>query len=1045
MNWLVSTSLRLRVLVLALSIVLMIVGIRTAQRAPLDVFPEFAPPLVEVQTEAPGLSTEEVESLVSVPLENALNGTIGLKTIRSRSVLGLSSVVLILKEGTDLMAARQVVQERLSVEAPRLPAAAHAPVILPPLSSTSRLLKIGLSSKTLSQMDMTLLAKWTIRPRLMAIPGVANVAIWGQRDRQYQVLVDPDRLRTNGVTLDTVVKAVTDTAAVGAGGFVDMPNQRIAVRHRSPIESPEDLAKTTVAFRNGAPLRLGDVADVVVGFPPPIGDAVINDGPGLLLIVEKQPTGNTLEVTRNVEKALDALKPGLKELEVDPTIFRPATFIERSLDNLKDAMLIGCILVVIILVSFLFDWRTALISLLAIPLSLIAATMVLVYSGATINTMVLAGLVIAMGEVVDDAIIDVENIVRRLRLNRAAGNPRSAYWVVLSASLEVRSAVVYASLIVILVFLPVFFLEGLAGSFFRPLALAYVLAIIASLLVALTVTPALSLMLLTGATERRRESPLVRGLKAIYRAILPGIVHRPIFATLVLLVAFGATGWYVTTLGEEFLPNFQENDFLMHWVEKPGTSLEAMRRLTERASRDLRGLAGVRNFGSHIGRAEVADEVVGPNFTELWISVDPKADHAKTMAEIQKVIDGYPGLIQKDVLTYLKERIKEVLTGAGATVVVRIFGPDLSTLRDKAQEVAAAMKGITGVSDLKVDAQILVPQLDVALRPDAASRLGLTAGDVRRSATTLVKGTKVGEVYRDQKIFDVFVWGVDRVRDDVSALHTLPIESPLGTHVPLGDVAEVSVVPAPNEIKREGASRKIDVTCNVQGRDLGSVAREIEARVKELDFPREYHPEFLGEYAAREESRQRLLALSALSLLGVLLIIHSDFRTIRLTVLVFLTLPFALIGGVFGAVLGGGVLSLGSLVGFVTVLGIAARNGIMLVSHYRHLEEEEGEPFGTKLVLRGSEERLAPILMTALATGLALVPLAVAGNKPGHEIEHPMAVVILGGLVTSTVLNLFLMPALYLAFGHSRQVERPWRETEAELATIGNYEAEQSG
>jgi CzcA family heavy metal efflux pump len=1037
MNWLVSTSLRLRVLVLALSVVLMIVGIRTARRAPLDVFPEFAPPLVEVQTEAPGLSTEEVESLVSVPLENALNGTIGLKTIRSKSVLGLSSVVLILKEGTDLMAARQVVQERLSVEAPRLPAAAHPPVILPPLSSTSRLLKIGLSSKTLSQMDLTLLAKWTIRPRLMAIPGVANVAIWGQRDRQYQVLVDPDRLRANAVTLDTVVKAVTDTAAVGAGGFVDMPNQRIAVRHRSPIETPEDLARTTVAFRNAAPLRLGDVADVTIGFPPPIGDAVINDGPGLLLIVEKQPTGNTLEVTHNVEKALDALRPGLQGVEIDPTIFRPATFIERSLENLKEAMLVGCVLVVIILVSFLFDWRTALISLLAIPLSLIAATLVLVHAGATINTMVLAGLVIAMGEVVDDAIIDVENIVRRLRLNRAAGSPASPYRVVLSASLEVRSAVVYASLIVILVFLPVFFLEGLAGSFFRPLALAYVLAIVASLLVALTVTPALSLMLLRGAAERRRESPLVRGLKAIYRAMLPGIVRRPLLATLILVAAFAASGWAVVGLGEEFLPNFQENDFLMHWVEKPGTSLEAMRRITERASKDLRAIHGVKNFGSHIGRAEVADEVVGPNFTELWISVDPKADHAQTMGKIQTVIDGYPGLFH-DVLTYLKERIKEVLTGAGATVVVRIFGPDLAVLRDKAQEVAKTMEGVEGVANLKVEPQILVPQLDVSLRPDAASRLGLTPGDVRRSATTLVKGTKVGEVYRDQKIFDVFVWGVERVRGDVSSLRNLPIETPLGTHVPLGDVAEVAVVPAPNEIKREGASRRIDVTCNVQGRDLGSVAREIEARVKGLEFPREYHPEFLGEFAAREESRQRLMALAALSLLGVLLIIHADFRTARLTALVFLTLPFALIGGVFGAVLAGGVLSLGSLVGFVTVLGIAARNGIMLISHYRHLEDEEGEPFGPKLVIRGSEERLAPILMTALATGLALVPLAVAGNKPGHEIEHPMAVVILGGLVTSTVLNLFLMPALYLAFGHARPATPAWLETEDADTTAGD-------
>jgi CzcA family heavy metal efflux pump len=1040
MNWIVSTALKLRVLVLALSVVLMIVGVRAAGHAPLDVFPEFAPPLIEVQTEAPGLSTEEVESLVSVPLENALNGTIGLKTIRSKSVLGLSSVVMILKEGTDLMASRQVVQERLSVEAPKLPAAARLPVILPPLSSTSRLLKIGLSSKTLSQREMTLLAKWTIRPRLMSIPGVANVAIWGQRDTQYQVLVDPDRLRTNGVSLDALTKAVTDASAVGAGGFIDGPNQRIAVRHLSPIETPEDLARVPVAFRSGSPLMLGDVADVKIGFPPPIGDAVINDGPGLLLIVEKQPTGNTLEVTRQVEAALDALKPALKGVDVDPRIFRPATFIERSLANLSEAMIIGCVLVVVILVSFLYDIRTAVISLLAIPLSLIAAMLVIIGMGATINTMVLAGLVIAMGEVVDDAIIDVENIVRRLRLNRAAGSPQSAFQVVLNASLEVRSAVVYASLIVVLVFLPVFFLDGLAGSFFRPLALAYVLAIGASLLVALTVTPALSLMLLPGATDRHRESPLVRVLKSAYGAMLPAFTKRPGVAVSILVAAFAVTGWLVLGLGEEFMPNFQENDFLMHWVEKPGTSLEAMRRLTERASKDLRGVEGVRNFGSHIGRAEVADEVVGPNFTELWISVDPKADHSGTMAKIQHVIDGYPGLVQKDVLTYLKERIKEVLTGVGATVVVRVFGPDIATLRTKAAEVAKAVEGVEGVTDLKVEAQIVVPQLDVRLKPEAAARLGLTPGDVRRAATTLVKGLKVGELYKDQKIFDVFVWGVEKVRDDVSALNSLPVETPLGTHVPLGDVADVAIVPAPNEIKREGASRRIDVTCNVAGRDLGTVARAIEDRVREkVTFDREYHPEFLGEYAARVESQRKLLALAALSLAGVLLVIQSDFRTVRLTALVALTLPFALIGGVFGAVWGGGILSLGSLVGFVTVLGIAARNGIMLVSHYRHLEEEEGEPFGLGLVVRGSEERLAPILMTALATGLALVPLAVAGNKPGHEIEHPMAVVILGGLVTSTVLNLFLMPALYLAFGHSRtpSVGQPRRPVvEAAPATV---------
>ncbi len=680
-------------------------------------------------------------------------------------------------------------------------------------------------------------------------------------------------------------------------------------------------------------------------------------------------------------------------------------------------MAIGCALVVLILVAFLFDWRTALISLTAIPLSLIAATLVLTAMGATLNTMVIAGLVIAMGEVVDDAIIDVENIVRRLRLNRSSPRPRPAFRVVLDASLEVRSAVVYASLIVILVFVPVFFLDGLSGSFFRPLALSYVLAILASLLVALTVTPALSLLLLTGASERRRESPLVRVLKAMYRAILPPLARRPGWTLIILAAAFVATGFGVKGLGESFLPDFQENDFLMHWIEKPGTSLEAMRRVTVNVSKELRAVPGVRNFGSHIGRAEVADEVVGPNFTELWISIDPDVPHAETLAKVQAVVDGYPGLY-KDVQTYLKERIKEVLTGAGATVVVRIFGPDINKLRDKAQEAYKAMEGIPGITKLTVEPQLLVPQLDVRLKPEASARLGLTAGDIRRAATTLVKGSKVGELYREQKIFDVFVWGVDEVRNDVSKLSTLPIETPLGTHVPLADCAEIALVPAANEIKREGASRRIDVTCNIApGADLGTVAKAVQEKVNALEFEREYHPEFLGEYAAREESRQRLMALSILSLVGILLIIHADFRSVRLTALVALTLPFALIGGVAGAIWGGGVLSLGSLVGFVTVLGIAARNGIMLVSHYRHLELEEGVPFGLELVVRGSEERLAPILMTALATGLALVPLAWAGNKPGHEIEHPMAIVILGGLVTSTVLNLVLMPSLYLAFG----------------------------
>ena len=1015
LSWLISSSMRMRALVLALCAVLLVVGFRSIRKAPLDVFPEFAPPIVEIQTEAPGLSTEEVEALVTVPIENTLNGVPHVKTIRSKSVLGLSQVVLILEEGTDPLRVRQMVQERINAEARNLPAVARQPIILQPLSSMSRLMKIGIWSKTLSQRDLSVIALWTIRPKLMSVKGVANVAIWGQRDRQFHVLVDPHILRAYNVNLDMVLKASGDATVLDSGGFVDTPNQRMAIRHVSPIVEPGDLANTVVNPQSAAPVRLGQVSDVVIGSPPPIGDAVINDGPGLLLIVEKQPDANTLEVTRGVEKALEALKPGMADVEIDPTIFRPATFIERALDNLTRALLIGCGLVVLILIAFLFDWRTALISLTAIPLSLTAALLILTWAGASINTMVLAGLVIALGEVVDDAIIDVENIARRLRDPELRAS-RSAFRIVLDASLEVRSAVVYASLIVALVFVPVFFLDGLAGSFFRPLALAYVIAILASLIVALTVTPALSYLLLTNRKGERPEAPLTRVLKGTYRRALSAIIDRPYLALGMLIAAFALTAAAASRLGQEFLPNFQETDFLMHFVEKPGTSIEAMHRVTAEASKQLRRIPGVRNFGSHIGRAEVADEPVGPNFTELWISIDENANYAETVKKVEAVVYAFPGLY-RDLLTYLRERIKEVLTGSSATIVVRLYGPEMEKLREKAKEVEKAMAGVPGVVNLKVEPQVLIPQIEIRFKPDAAEAYNLTVGHIRRTATTLLRGVKVGEVYDKQKKFDVVVWGVPSTRTSLIDVQELPIDTPTGMLVRLGDVADVGIVPAANEIKRENASRRLDITCNVKDRDLASVANEIEEKVKAIPFDREYHPEFLGEHTARKESSQRLYALAALALLGIVLLLYVDFQEWRPTLLVALTIPFALIGGVIGVMLTGGILSLGSLVGFVTVLGIAARNGIMMVSHFRHLETDEGEPFGIGLVMRGALERLSPILMTALATGLALLPLVIAGNKPGHEIEYPLAVVILGGLFTSTLLNLFLLPPLYARFG----------------------------
>jgi len=1038
----VEQCLHLRWLVLLGVVAFLVVGWKAASSAQVDVFPEFAPPRVEIQTEAPGLSAVEVETLITTPIERAVHGVAFLSALRSKSVLGLSSVVLVFQDQTDLMKARQLVQERMGTIATQLPLGAKAPVMLAPLSSTSRVMKIGISSPKLSQMEMTDLARFTIRPRLMAVSGVANVAIWGQRDRQLQVKVNPEALQARGVRLDDVIKAARDATTPAAAGYIDTPTQRFAVTHAPFAASKEALGEAVVLGRApGTSMRLSDVATIEEGYPAPIGDAIIDDVPGLLLIVEKQPWGNTLEVTRKVEAALEALTPALPDLKIDPTIFRPATFIERALTNLGHAVIIGCVLVVVILFLFLYEWRTALISVVAIPLSLVAAAAVLAWRGVTLDTMTVAGLVIALGEVVDDAIIDVENIQRRLTINAALGRPRSAFSVVLDASLEVRSAVVYATLIVVLVFVPVYFMEGLAGAFFRPLAVAYVLAVGASLVVALTVTPALSLMLLPASAHREKVSPFARFLRDAYQPILEQVVKRTRLAGVIVVVALVAAAALVPLLGEGFLPSFHETDFLMHWVGPPGTSVEEMDRITIRVSKELRAIAGVRNFGSHIGRAEVADEVVGQNFAELWISLDEKADYAASVATIQATVDGYPGLY-RDVQTYLQERMKEVLTGASGSIVVRIYGSDLATLRTKANEVGATLKNVSGIANLKVEPNVLVAQIEVALDAAALQRFGLTAADVRRTMATLLQGTRVGEVYRGDQAVEVVVWGDSTLRTDVTALRELRIALPAlvasmpnaagstggsSADVRLGDLASVAIVPAPNMVQRDAASRRIDVTCDARGRDLGAVAHDVERAVKAVSFPPGHHAEILGEYAARSKAQTRLLGLTLLSLFGIAFVLYADFRSVRVVSFLMATLPFALVGSVAAVVMTGRIVSLGSLVGFVTVLGIAARNGIMLVSHFRHLESEEGMAFGQALVIRGAQERVVPILMTALATGLALVPLAISGHRPGNEIEYPMAVVILGGLVTSTALNLLVAPALYLGWGRSVQAEADQR------------------
>jgi CzcA family heavy metal efflux pump len=1026
MRGIVSASLRFRYLVVAAAAGVMFFGVGQIRSMPVDVFPEFAPPRVEIQTPSWGLAASEVEALVTVQLEQALAGVDGLDIMRSKSVNDLSSVELIFERGTDLLLARQLVQERIAQVTPTLPTWASPPFMMPPLSATSRVMKIGLSSDELSVIDMSNTAYWKIRARLLGVQGVANVAIWGEQLKQMHVQVDPERMAAHGVSINEVMEATSEALdegilmfsegnVIGTGGFVDTPNQRLAIYHAPSVIAPADLEHVTLEDRDGTIIQLSDVANLVEDHQPLIGDAVINDGPGIMLIVEKFPWANTLDVTRGVETALDELRPGLQGIEIDSAIFRPATFIESALDNLTRALLLGSLLVVAVLVLFLFEWRTALISMIAIPMSLMAAALVLDLRGATINTMVLAGFVISVGVVVDDAIIDVENIVRRLRQHRREGSSKSTASIVLESSLEVRSAIIYATLIDVVAVTPVFFVAGLSGAFFQPLVISYGLAVIASLGVALTVTPALALILLRNAPIERHESPIAERLRNGYQAILSRIVRTPRPAYLAVGSVMLAGALVYPQLGQGLLPDFKERDFLMHWVTAPGTSHPEEVRISTKACIELREIEGVRNCGSHIGQALLMDEVVGIDFGENWISVDPSVDYDATLASVQEVVDGYPG-IRRDVQTYLKERIREVLTGTSEAIVVRIYGPDLKVLRETALEVEAAFAEIEGIIDLHTELQVEIPQVQVEVDLAAAERYGLKPGDVRRAAAAMLASEEVGDVFYGGKAYDVHVFSTPETRRNLTSIERLPIDTPSGEQVALGDIADVRVVATPNSISHEQLARRIDVDANVSGRDLGSVVRDVEAALASVDFPLEYYPELLGEFQERQAAQDRLLLFGIGAAIGIFLLLVTSFGLVRLALLSFLTLPSALVGGVLAAYIGGGVISLGSLVGFFTILGIAARNGIMMINHFQHLERYEGESFGPDLVLRGARERLAPILMTALATGLAIIPLVVAGDLPGHEIEHPMAVVIIGGLVTSTLLNLFVVPSLYLRF-----------------------------
>jgi CzcA family heavy metal efflux pump len=1034
----VGSSLQFRYLVIVLAGILMLSGVTQLREMPVDVLPEFSPPFVEIQTEALGLSAEEVEQMITVPMEqDLLAGVAWLDVIRSESVPGLSSVLIYFEPGTDLYQARQMVAERLTQAAVGLPHVSKPPTMIQPTSSASRFMIVGLSSDDLSLIEMSVLARWTIGPRLMGVPGVASVAIWGNRERQLQVLVDPERLQAQGVSLEQVVETTgnalwvsslsfLEASSPGTGGFIDTPNQRLGIWHVLPISSPEDLAQVPV---EGTSLILSDVAEIVEDHQLLIGDALINDNPSLMLVIEKLPESNTLAVTRGVEDALDALRPGFTGIDFDATLFRPATFIEMAIGNLTRALVIGALLAVLFLSVFFYGWRTALVSLAAVSLSVIAALFVLHLRGMTLNIMVLAGLVIALGLIVDEAVIDVEHIVQRLRQNRWDGGPKSAESVIVGAAVEMRGNIFFAILVTLLVILPVFSLEGVPSAVFRPLAISYMLAVLAAMVTALTVTPVLCLLLLSGMRADGRESRLMTRLQEGYERTLAAAIQKPRL-TYAAIVAFVAIALAVLPLLRhgQMLPAFRESYIMVHLEGPPATSRPEMDRIVARVSDELRAIPGVSNVGAHVGRAVFGDQVVGINSAELWVSIDSAADYDKTVAAIQEAVNGYPGL-KREVRTYLQETLSQPQTSALDAFTVRVYGEDYAVLREESEKLRQVVAGISGVVDSHVILPLEEPTLEIEVDLSVAQRYGIKPGDVRRAAATLLSGLQVGSLFEEQKVFDVIVWSTPEVRRSLTDIRELLIDTPSGGHVRLDDVADVRFAPAPTVIQRDATSPYLDIRFNIRGRDVAVVMSDIGTALQNFAFPLEYHAEIQEDYAARQTAQQRIMITALLAALGIFLLLQAASASWGMATATFLTLPVALAGGLLAASLNRGALSLTSLLGLMAIFGISVRNSILLIRHYQSLEQE-GEPFGSAMILRGSRERLAPMILTALTTGLTLLPFVLFGNIPGHEIVRPMAIVILGGLVTSTLFNLLLLPALYLRFGEAG------RESDLGLAPV---------
>ena len=1011
-----------------LTLLALVLGCWGALDAPLDVFPEFVPSQVDIQTEAPGFSPQQVEELVTKQVENAVNGASGLATLRSESIPGLSVVTITFADGIDLHIARQGISERLSELGSALPAGVGVPKLSPLVSSTMDLLKIGLVSDKVDAYALRDAADWVIKPRLLAVPGVAHVIVFGGDVRQIQIQPDMRRLTSFGITLTDIADAARAALPLRGAGFIDIANQRVLMQSPIPAPDTEVLGKAVVVVRNAIPIRLSEIAEVKMAPALRSGDSLIMGRPGVLLSLASQYGANTLTTTLAVEQALASLRPALNAqgITVYSALHRPANFIERALSDLKHSLLIAGVLIFVVLYLFLRDIRAALIAFTAIPLSLLAAVAVLERMGLTLNTMTLGGFAVALGVLVDDAIIGIENILRRLRENHLLPQPVGRLEVIREASLEVRGPVIYATAVVIAVFLPEIFTTSVQGHFVGPLALAFIFAVLASLVVAMTATPALCALLLR-RHDARPESGWLRRLKMWQRQAVHGVANHFRAVVVVLIACVVAVVVALPFLGGTFMPDFREGHFVIQVSSSiPGTSLEQMLNVGKRISAEILALPYVASVEQQVGRAELGEDTWGPHRSEFHVELksDASVDQGAAQDALRAILEHYPGL-QSEVVTFLGDRISESLSGETAQVAVKVFGDDLDALDATGDRIVAVLGKIPGVVDLQFKRQSGTPAIAIQLRPDALLASGLKAQDVLDTIETAYTGAQVGQTFSGTRTVDAVVLLPETLRHQPSGLGQLMISGPLGP-VPLSQVARILVTQDRYSIEHDGGQRRISVTFNVNGASLQSVVQQAsQAIASKVSLPTGVYTEFTGAAQAESQTRNQLLLYSGLALALIIMILFMSFSWRANSWLVLANLPFALVGSVAAIALTGIGISLGTVVGLVTVFGVSARNAILQLAHYEHLVEIEGAAWNTDTVIRGANERLVPILMTAAVTALGLAPLAFGMNLPGQEIEGPMAVTVLGGLVSSTILNLFVLPALarrYVAVPAARAI-----------------------